>query len=121
MQAPKHPPRFLPTLTEVVRQPQPAELPAEVPVSQPTVAPVPEAGCASPKPESVAMSDVELVGRVMQILSPVLEQIVQEALQQSLQARLQVLLPGVLQDVEGTVARAVAEILANSPSDREGR
>ncbi|WP_296510731.1 hypothetical protein [Rhodoferax sp.] len=114
MQAPKHPPRFLPTLTEVVRQPQPAELPADIAISQPTLTPTSETWHASPEPEPAAMSDAELVGRVMQMLSPALEQIVQEALQQSLQARLQVLLPGVLQDVECTVARAVAEALANS-------
>ena len=42
MQAPKHPPRFLPTLTEVVKHPAPAAESAEIPVlpEEETLAPV---------------------------------------------------------------------------------
>ena len=111
MQAPKHPPRFLPTLTEVVKHPAPAAESAEIPVLPEEEALTPVVASTFVDPVASVTTDEELIAKVMVQLTPVLEQVVQDALQQSLQARLQTLLPGVMEDVEATVNRAVADAL----------
>ncbi|CAM8628406.1 hypothetical protein MCEMSHM24_02772 [Comamonadaceae bacterium] len=111
MQAPKHPPRFLPTLTEVVKHPAPAAESAEIPVLPEEEALAPVVASTFLEPVASLTTDEDLITKVMVQLAPVLEQVVQDALQQSLQARLQVLLPGVMHDVEATVSRAVADAL----------
>jgi hypothetical protein len=122
MQAPKHPPRFLPTLTEVVK-PAPPVLPDSAaaesePLSAESVSAdipdvIPESGLSSlpTANDHGAAVPVDVVTQVMERLAPLLEQVVCDAVQQSLQVRLQGLLPIVLQDVESTVQRAVEESL----------
>nr|WP_315465228.1 hypothetical protein [uncultured Rhodoferax sp.] len=100
MQAPKGTPRFLPTLTEVVKPVSPS--PKEVMAFSP-VAPV-------QKPVTEEM----LVAAVMERLRPGLEVQVQNALRQSLQAQLERLLPAVLADMESAVRSAVSEATAHS-------
>ena len=121
MQAPKHPPRFLPTLTEVVRHPAPATEPAEIPVLPEEEVLAPVVASTFVEPVASMTTDEDLMAKVMVQLTPVLEQVVQEALQQSLQARFQVLLPGVMQDVEATVSRVVADALqaVHAPQERQ--
>lgn len=119
MQAPKHPPRFLPTLTEVVKHPAPAAELAESLVSPDEVSPAPVMAPELVEPVTPVTTDQDLMAMVMLQLTPVLEQVVQDALQQSLQARLQALLPGVMQDVEATVSRAVADALQAVYAEQE--
>lgn len=119
MQAPKHPPRFLPTLTEVVKHPAPAAESAEIPVLPEVEALAPVVASAFVEPVASVTTDEDLIAKVMVQLTPVLEQVVHDALQQSLQARLQALLPGVMQDVEATVSRAVADALQAVHAEQE--
>ncbi len=119
MQAPKHPPRFLPTLTEVVKHPVPATEPAEIPVLPEEDALAPVVASTFVEPVASVTTDEELIAKVMVQLTPVLEQVVQDALQQSLQMRLQTLLPGVMEDVEATVSRAVADALQAAHATQE--
>ncbi|MDZ7892201.1 MAG: hypothetical protein U5L73_10660 [Rhodoferax sp.] len=111
MQAPKHPPRFLPTLTEVVKHPALAAESADTPVLLAEDAQAAVVDSTFVEPVAFVTTDAELITKVMVQLIPVLEQVVQDALQQSLQARLQALLPSVMHDVEATVSRAVADAL----------
>jgi hypothetical protein len=122
MQAPKHPPRFLPTLTEVVKPAPPVfpDSPAAEPallnaesVSAEIHVAIPEPGESSlPSANGSELAvPVDVVTQVMERLAPLLEQVVCDAVQQSLQLRLQGLLPVVLQDVESTVQRVVEESL----------
>jgi len=121
MQAPKHPPRFLPTLTEVVKPAPPvvsdsvaeSELLNVELVSAEIRDSIPGSGVSNSPAvnDSEAAFPADVVTQVMERLAPVLEQVVCDAVQQSLQVRLQGLLPVVLQDVESTVQRAVEESL----------
>lgn len=100
MQAPKATPRFLPTLTEVVKP--------SVPLSGETAASPSEVPAPSPLTEDA------LVAVVMDRLLPDLELRVQNALRQSLQAQLEMLLPAVMADLEDAVRSAVRETAAHS-------
>lgn len=119
MQAPKHPPRFLPTLTEVVKHPTPAVEPTENPVPRVEEVLAPAVSSSIVEPVASVTTDEELIAKVMVQLTPVLGQVVQDALQQSLQARLQALLPGVMQDVEATISRVVADALQSAHGKQE--
>jgi len=93
MQAPKATPRFLPTLTEVVK---PVALPQE------------EAAVLSSKSTlQNPMDDGKLVAAVMERLIPALELQIQDALRQSMQIQLERLLPVVMADLEGAVRSAI--------------
>lgn len=100
MQAPKATPRFLPTLTEVVKP--------SAPLSEEPMQPSAEVPAPSPLTENA------LVAAVMERLIPNLEHQVQNALRQSLQAQLELLLPAVMADLEDAVRSAVREATAHS-------
>ncbi len=93
MQAPKATPRFLPTLTEVVKPP--------VMSQEEKAATSSETSLQSP------MDEGQLVAAVMERLMPDLELLVQNALRQSLQMQLERLLPAVMADLEGAVRSAI--------------
>lgn len=99
MQAPKATPRFLPTLTEVVKP--------SAPLSEEPMQPSAEAPVPSP------LTQDALVAAVMERLLPNLEHQVQNALRQSLQAQLELLLPAVMADLEDAVRSAVREATAH--------
>ncbi len=100
MQAPKATPRFLPTLTEVVKP--------SAPLTEEPMQPSAEAPAPSPLTEDA------LVAAVIERLLPNLEHQVQNALRQSLQAQLELLLPAVMADLEDAVRSAVRETAAHS-------
>jgi hypothetical protein len=100
MQAPKATPRFLPTLTEVVKP--------SAPLSEEPMQPSAEAPVPSP------LTQDALVAAVMERLLPNLEHQVQNALRQSLQAQLELLLPAVMADLEDAVRSAVREAATHS-------
>ncbi len=93
MQAPKATPRFLPTLTEVVKPP--------VMSQEEKAATSSETSLQNP------MDKGQLVAAVMEQLMPDLELQVQNALRQSLQMQLERLLPAVMADLEGAVRSAI--------------
>ncbi len=93
MQAPKAKPRFLPTLTEVVK---PVALPQEE-----------AAVLSSESTLQNPMDEGKLVAAVMERLMPALELQIQDALRQSMQIQLERLLPAVMADLEGAVRSAI--------------
>lgn len=99
MQAPKATPRFLPTLTEVVK---PSATVYEESMQ-------PSAAAPTPSP----LTEDALVAAVMERLLPNLEHQVQNALRQSLQAQFELLLPAVMADLEDAVRSAVRESAAH--------
>lgn len=105
MQAPKATPRFLPTLTEVVKPTVALEVPESIP---------PE-----PVTPSTAAPDEALVEALVQRLLPGLEQRLQAALRESLQVQWDALLPKVMEDLEDTVRDMAASAVTSAQSERE--
>ncbi len=89
---PRNPPRFLPTLTEVV----------QVPISGV------HSNGALPDPE-------QIVQRILQRLDGQLKTSVQAAIQDMVREQLQVLEPLLMQEVELAVRQAVHEVLSKKP------
>lgn len=105
MQAPKATPRFLPTLTEVVKPAVALEVPEFIP--------------AEPVTPSTAALDDALVEALVQRLLPGLEQGLQGALRDSLQAQWDALLPKVMEDVEDTLRDMAIGAVKSAQSERE--
>jgi len=101
MQAPKTPPRFLPTLTEVV---DPAVFAAEG-----------QGGAGSETLQPALVSEDAVVAKVLAQLLPTLEQRIHSALQDSLHSHLNAILPQVMADVREAVRAAVASSVPHSP------
>ncbi len=89
------PPRFVPTLTEVVTPGSMLPLPARV---------------TTPKPPA-ASSEEQLIARIMQRLDMVLERRLRETIGQLVLAQTQTLLPGLRQELEAVVQQAVRQAM----------
>ncbi len=89
------PPRFVPTLTEVVTPGSMVSSPARV---------------AAPKP-STAMNEELLIERIMQRLDMVLERRLRETIGQLVLAQTQRLLPGLRQELEAVVHEGVRQAM----------
>lgn len=93
MHAPKVTPRFLPTLTEVVK---------------PLAPPPGEVAALSPEtPVHNLLTEEALVAAVIERLLPDLESQLQRALQQSFQVQLERILPAVMIDLDVVVRAAI--------------
>lgn len=126
---PRTPPRFVPTLTEVVhgdavpaiRAPAPATAPAAVTQPPPTVRahiPAPQPAPLAPKlPEGF---EEHMVHRVMQRVDVMLETRLREAIATVVQEQTRSVLPRLREEVESVVRHcvyeAVADELANGAS-----
>ena len=85
MQSVKTPPRFLPTLTEVIPPPK--------------------------DPNAMGAIDTDLlIDNVMQSLLPRLQAQLQDSLEQMVHDQLQVLVPRMQQEVEAAVRQAIAQM-----------
>jgi hypothetical protein len=96
------PPRYVPTLTDVVRPGQPA---AETPR--------PDAALASP-----ALLEEQLVQRVMQRVDMVLERRLREAVGQLILTQTQALGPRLREEIEGLVRESVKQAMPPEPGSR---
>ena len=104
MQAPKTTPRFLPTLTEVVK-------PAATVPDAPDIAPAEVTSTG-------AHPDEALVNALVQRLLPDLEQRMQTALRESLQAQWEAVLPHVMAQLEDTLRDMAAHTVKSAQNDR---
>lgn len=99
MQGSKNPPRFLPTLTEVVH---PAALIAEA--VAPSVTEIRQAHVVSDEMVSVAVAQ----------LLPALEQRIRATLQESLQSQVDALVPQLMADLQQMLETAVSNSVSDS-------
>lgn len=108
--APRTPPRFVPTLTEVVMLPAASAASA---ASAPVV-PVPVVEAAAVPGEEAAPADLERVAqRVLERLRPGLDRLVSEAVSQVVHEQMEGLQLRVGQAVDAALRRAVEQALAD--------
>ncbi|MFT3814818.1 MAG: hypothetical protein QM740_15830 [Acidovorax sp.] len=125
---PKPPPRFVPTLTDVVRDGPPPPAPARQPAPAPAAMPMPRMPSApvkAPAPAPVQLSrDVEeqLIHRVMQRVDVALDQRLREAIATVVHEQTRSLLPRLREEVESVVRDAVYVAVAQelAGDDRAG-
>ncbi len=123
---PKTPPRFVPTLTDVVQVPGMAQFAGTktVPPQEAAVAPVaadaaPEALRLTPDDSAHAHSDLpegleeHVVHRVMQRVDLVLDQRLREAIAQVIGEQTRSMIPRLREEVESVVRHAVYEAVAD--------
>ena len=137
-QSPKPPPRFVPTLTEVVQEPD--VLPVSVPLAPPTAQPAPPfqtmaaipvvpvlsttkepADVAGTKPVLAPAArrplpqgiEEYMVHRVMQRVDVVLDQRLREAIALVVQEQTRSVLPRLREEIESVVRHAVYEAVAD--------
>ena len=122
--APRTPPRFVPTLTEVV---QPAFVaPADVaapppkasPPQEPIVAPEPVEP-ATPLPDVVERLENQIIHRVMQRVDVALERSLHAAVAAMVQQHTHALVPRLREEIEFVVRQAVADAVARELAERE--
>lgn len=124
----KTPPRFVPTLTDVVHVPgdgRPPMAAQAAPVQPQAQAPAPQAPSQTPSPQDgVAASgglprDFEeyVVHRVMQRVDVALDQRLREAIAQVVQEQTRFLVPRLRDEVESVVRHAVYEAVAQELAD----
>nr|WP_119966385.1 hypothetical protein [Simplicispira lacusdiani] len=126
---PRTPPRFVPTLTEVVRGdavpasrlPLPAAAPPTAPPPPPAVrASIPAPQPAPPAPQLPEGFEEHMVHRVMQRVDVMLETRLREAIATVVQEQTRSVLPRLREEVESVVRHcvyeAVADELANGAS-----
>ena len=103
MNRPPAPPRFVPTLTEVVR-PMPAPMPA---------APPEPAGTGLPAPPSAVSAELQeqMVQRVLQRVNLVLERRLREVVGQLILEHTQTLVPSLRKEIEDVVRQSVSQAL----------
>jgi len=127
----KTPPRFVPTLTDVVHVPgdgRPPMAAQAAPVQPQAQAPAPQAPSPTPSPQDgVAASgglprDFEeyVVHRVMQRVDVALDQRLREAIAQVVQEQTRFLVPRLRDEVESVVRHAVYEAVAQELADERG-
>ncbi|ADU99912.1 hypothetical protein HF896_12020 [Alicycliphilus denitrificans] len=127
----KTPPRFVPTLTDVVHVPgdgRPPMAAQAAPVQPQAQAPAPQAPSQTPSPQDgVAASgglprDFEeyVVHRVMQRVDVALDQRLREAIAQVVQEQTRFLVPRLRDEVESVVRHAVYEAVAQELADERG-
>ena len=115
---PRMPPRFVPTLTEVVQapfdtapdasQPNRRSLPPQVPVHVP----------AAPTPQALELLEDQLIHRVMQRVDVALERSLHEAVAQHGVAAHHALVPRLREEIEFVVRQAVADAVARELAER---
>lgn len=128
MAASKTPPRFVPTLTDVVHLHDAAQFaagkPAPPPVAEPPEAAVPQASAAlagPPEPDTGTDAPPSLpdgieeyvVHRVMQRVDLVLDQRLREAIALVVQEQTRSMVPRLREEVESVVRHAVYEAVAD--------
>lgn len=127
----KTPPRFVPTLTDVVHVPgdgRPPMAAQAAPVQPQAQTPAPQAPSQTPSPQDgVAASgglprDFEeyVVHRVMQRVDVALDQRLREAIAQVVQEQTRFLVPRLRDEVESVVRHAVYEAVAQELADERG-
>ncbi len=116
-QPPRTPPRFVPTLTEVVqdhvppaRQSPPGPLVSEQPAPEPAVAPM---AAVSPGFEEY------VVHRVMQRVDSILERQLNEAISLVIEEQTRSVVPRLREEVESVVRHAVYEAVAQELASPE--
>ena len=122
---PRVPPRFVPTLTEVVRGPAPEGLPQRL-LPEEGAAPLPPAPVApspavpgQPRPPGV---EEYVVHRVMQRGDVILERRLREAIALVIEEQTRSVVPRLREEVESVVRHAVYEAVAEELSTgRESR
>jgi hypothetical protein len=97
------PPRFVPTLTDVVARPHSAY----------TVF-----GSGAVAVEYAVSSDEQLLERIMQRVDVVLERRLREALGKVILESTQQLLPRLREEIEGLVKESIVQALSQEPSQR---
>ena len=112
---PRMPPRFVPTLTDVVHLPETAVLseaqaaPPPAAVQAPVPAPAEAPVAASPLPHGI---EEYVVHRVMQRVDVVLDQRLREAIVLVVQEQTRSMVPRLREEVEAVVRHAVYEAVA---------
>jgi hypothetical protein len=101
MNRPPAPPRFVPTLTEVVRP-----MPAPMPVASPEPA---AAGLPAPPPAVSAELQEQMVQHVLQRVNLVLERRLREVVGQLILEHTQALAPRLREEVEEVVRQSVSQ------------
>lgn len=125
---PKKPPRFVPTLTDVVVLPEAAQLVAakagEAPPAQvlPAAVPLPDVENAAGAAARHLPDDIEeyVVHRLMQRVDLVLDQRLREAIALVVQEQTRSMVPRLREEVESVVRHAVYEAVAEELA-RDGR
>ncbi|MDD0814700.1 hypothetical protein PSQ39_08670 [Curvibacter sp. HBC28] len=92
---PRTPPKFVPTLTEVVEVPVPSAVPI-----------------ASAPPLDLVAFEEQLLHRVMQRLDALLEQRVQQALARVVEEQTRSVVPRLREELETVLGHALSEVLA---------
>ena len=110
----KTPPRFVPTLTEVVHDASAAVVRPTAPAARP-VAPSPS---MAPLPEGI---EEHLIHRVMQRVDVVLDQRLREAIATVVQEQTRSMVPRLREEVESVVRHAVYEAVAQELVGEESR
>ncbi|MFD2298148.1 hypothetical protein QRO11_13340 [Paracidovorax citrulli] len=115
---PKQPPRFVPTLTDVVRVPE-AGVPGPAPASPAPASPVPAAPSSSspssppaPAPDFSGIEEV-VIHRIIQRVDVVLDQRLREAIATVVQEQTRSMVPRLREEVESVVRHAVYEAVAD--------
>ncbi|APW38135.1 hypothetical protein RD110_13790 [Rhodoferax koreense] len=132
MQTPRTPPRFVPTLTEVVQN-EPVSSPMSPPEPVAPAAFVPALSQLSaesdPTAEPKAMLDVvatetledQIIHRVMQRVDLSLEQRLQQAVSAMVLAQTQLLVPRLREEIEFVVRQSVSDAVADELATRNPR
>ena len=115
MKTPRTPPRFVPTLTEVVQPPM--EIPVLVLADAAEPAPEPVAAGISQRQTSVELEEA-MVHRVMQRVDVSLEHHLREAIALVVQEQTRSLVPRLREEVESVVRNAVYEAVAQELESR---
>lgn len=101
MSPPPAPPRFVPTLTEVVR---PAS--ASMPVAEPALS---NAGVPLAQPAASAELEEQMVQRVLQRVNLILERRLREVVGQLILEHTQTLVPSLRKEIEDVVRQSVSQ------------
>ena len=120
---PRQPPRFVPTLTQVVPDSTPAPAPpvaAIAPVAPMTpVAPVTAAPIETPPQISDGFEEL-LVHRLMQRVDMALDQRLRDAIATVVQEQTRSVLPRLREEVESVVLQVVYEAVADELASKDG-
>jgi len=109
---PPAPPRFVPTLTEVVR-PVAAPMPASAPAGASAVPPPAFAAPAMPAPAPSPDLQEQMVQRVLQRVDLMLDRRLREVVGQLILEHTQSLAPRLREEIEDVVRQSVSQAFAN--------
>jgi len=115
--APRVPPRFVPTLTEVVQPEFVAPAHAALPeAGLPFPAPAPDVAAV---PDTVERLEDQIIHRVMQRVDVALERSLHEAVAAMVLQHTQALVPRLREEIEFVVRQAVADAVARELAERK--